>query len=68
METVTYLYFVNQRGYLVLTHHCEKMPMTMDGLWDKSISHLLNLFHTTSTYLTEVLIPTDRKHEYWEDR
>ena len=28
------------------THHCEKMPMAIDGL-------------------TDVLMPTDRKHEYW---
>ena len=28
------------------THHCEKMPIAIEGL-------------------TEVLMPTDRKHEYW---
>lgn len=28
----TYLYFVNQRGNLVLTNHCEKMPITIAGL------------------------------------
>ena len=28
------------------THHCEKMPMAIDGL-------------------TDVLMPTDRKHEDW---
>lgn len=27
-----HLYFVNQRGYLVLTNHCEKIPMTIEGL------------------------------------
>ena len=39
------MYFVNQRGYRVRTHHCENRPMTMAGL-------------------TEVLMPTERKHEY----